>query len=530
MPNIVPLDMPAAYWRDKAKHASRAGDYPEAVRLFRAALRKHDDNATRRELAATYADMHSFLAADRLYMENLARDPADVDSVYGLARSRSLAGDERAMAEILDTYLRAAPCGEQADHARDILWRLPKAEKEPPRMHRAQVLCAQAADHQNEPRRAFEMAKLSWKRGKTPECAQLLCELYLHAHKPRRALQYAYIACNMQPQDLNSRLQLAQALRVANMPQASRAALKQAMPLCKTHDQAPAFCRMAMTLDFPDLAEEMMEQRLREWPCSVEYLLLLALALYAQGNDQEREKSVLRRAEMLDEDDHMARALLEMPWHDGPQDPRQMMKQSIRFMENMAEMAGGDEEDPQHLHRQLVAMLRLPMPGMTEMAVHLMMQTHDAVGLRLALLEGSLPPVLYALILDELKEMGEPLPCYARPDGRLCLVPPRRRPPYDADLHDLVRELLHRNHGSAALDVVARQIPQLWRRLPESARRHYAQCRDGVWLTAFSAYLMLEAGDPMAADKVLCQAYHPKRVRRAYQQLIRRSSSIHEVY
>ena len=140
MPNIVPLDMPAAYWRDKAKHASRAGDYPEAVRLFRAALRKHDDNAIRRELAATYADMHSFLAADRLYMENLARDPADVDSVYGLARSRSLAGDERAMAEILDTYLRAAPCGEQADHARDILWRLPKAEKEPPRMHRAGAL------------------------------------------------------------------------------------------------------------------------------------------------------------------------------------------------------------------------------------------------------------------------------------------------------------------------------------------------------------------------------------------------------
>ena len=90
MPNIVPLDMPAAYWRDKAKHASRAGDYPEAVRLFRAALRKHDDNAIRRELAATYADMHSFLAADRLYMENLARDPADVDSVYGLARSRRI--------------------------------------------------------------------------------------------------------------------------------------------------------------------------------------------------------------------------------------------------------------------------------------------------------------------------------------------------------------------------------------------------------------------------------------------------------
>ena len=334
----------------------------------------------------------------------------------------------------------------------------------------------------------------------------------------------------MQPQNLNCRLQLAQALRVADMPQASRAALRQAMPLCKTHDQAPAFCRMAMTLEFYDLAEELMEQRLQEWPCSVEYLLLLALALYAQGKDQEREESVLHRAEMLDEDDHMARALLEMPWHDGPQDPRQMMKQSVRFMENMAEMAGGEEDDPQHLHKQLVALMRLPMPGMPEMAVHLMMQTHDAVGLRLALLEGSLPPVLYALILDELKEMGEQLPCYARPDGRLCLVPPRRRPPYDADLHALVRELLRRNRSSAALDVVVQQVPQLWRRLPESARRHYAQCRDGVWTTAFSAYLMLEAGDPMAADDVLNRAASPRRVRRAYKQLIRRSNTIHEVY
>lgn len=530
MPNIIPLDMPAAYWRDKAQHASRAGNYPEAVRLFRAALRKHDDNGIRRELAAAYADMHSFLAADRLYMENLARDPADADSVYGLARSRSLAGDERTMAEILDTYLRAAPCGEQADHARDILWRLPRGEKEPPRMHRAQTLCAQAAEHQNEPQRALEMAKLSWKRGKTPECAQLLCELYLHARRPRRALQYAYIACNMQPQDLNCRLQLAQALRVADMPQASRAALEQAMTLCKTHDQAPTFCRMAMTLDFPDLAEKLMTERLQAWPFSVEYLLLLGLALYAQGKDQQREETVLRRAEMLDEDDHMARAMLEMPWHDGPQDPRQMMKQSVRFMESLAEMAGGDAEDPEHLHRQLVALMRLPMPGMTEMAVQLMLQMHDAVGLRLALLESSLPPMMYALILDELKTMGEPLPCYARPDGRLCLVPPRKRPPYDADLHDLVRELLRRNHGSAALDVVSRQVPQLWRSLPESARRHYAQSRDQVWVTAFSAYLLMEAGDPIAADDTLRRAERSKRVRRAYKQLIRRSNAIHEVY
>ena len=138
--------------------------------------------------------------------------------------------------------------------------------------------------------------------------------------------------------------------------------------------------------------------------------------------------------------------------------------------------------------------------------------------------------MMYALILDELKTMGEPMPCYARPEGRLCLVPPRKRPPYDADLHDLVRELLRRNHGSAALDVVSRQVPQLWRSLPESARRHYAQSRDQVWITAFSAYLLMEAGDPIAADDTLRRAERPKRVRRAYKQLIRRSNAIHEVY
>ena len=136
-----------------------------------------------------------------------------------------------------------------------------------------------------------------------------------------------------------------------------------------------------------------MEQRLREWPCSVEYLLLLALALYAQGKDQEREKSALRRAEMLDEDDHMARALLEMPWHDGPQDPRQMMKQSVRFMENMAEMAGGEEDDPQHLHKQLVALMRLPMPGMPEMAVDIRHLLDGSLGAMVGDTLGQLPAI-----------------------------------------------------------------------------------------------------------------------------------------
>lgn len=530
MSNILPLDMPAAYWREKAQHASRAGNYPEAVRLFRAALRKHADNATRRDLAAAYADMHAFSAAERLYLENLAHDPADSDSIYGLARSHSMAGNERLMAEMLDTYLRVSPCGAQADHARDVLWRMPRGEKEMPRMRRAQVLCEQAADRMDEPKRAIKMAKKSWQRGKTAACAQLLCEIYLRRGNAQKALQFACEASRMQPDEIRVRLQLAQALYAAQMPNACRAALKQAEKLCKTYEQTQLLCQMAMSLECADVAQQLMEKRVEQHPCSIEYLLLLALALYAWGEDNARARELLVRAQTLDESDFMAHAMLEVPWNAQVKTAGEMAAQTARFLEKLTELACGGEDNPEDLHTQLVNMMRLPMPGMTEMAARMFIKTRDAVGLRLVLLEDNLPEMLCALVLDTLRDMGESLPCYARVGGKLLLMPQRQRPPYDADLHQLVRELLHRNREHVALDVLVRQVPQLWRRLPESARRHYAQSRDTVWPTAFSAYLYWQAGDPMAASALMKRAACPRRIRRAYMQLIRRSDEIHEVY
>ena len=154
----------------------------------------------------------------------------------------------------------------------------------------------------------------------------------------------------------------------------------------------------------------------------------------------------------------------------------------------------------------------------------------DALGLRLALLEHDMPPVQCASILHALERMGSPLPCFARVEGRLCLVPSKQRPPYDGDLHDLMRELIHRLHGRVSLDTLVKEVPPAWHCLPESARKHCAQHADDVWQTAFAAYLLLKSGQSEEAQAEFTQSHRPMRAERAYMQLIRRSNTIHEVH
>lgn len=526
MPNIVPLDMPAAYWREKAQRARRAGNAVEAVRLYRAALRKYDDSQTRRELAETYADMRALSVSDRLYVENLARDASDADSLYGLARNRSLAGDQRTMADLLDLYLRIAPCGPLSDQARDILWRMPREPMQPRRMRRAQVLCDQAMDHANDWQAALKIARHSWKRGKTAECAQLLCELYHRAGKTEKALAYACAACDMKPEGLEMRLQLAQALYLNDMPEACRAALKSAQRLCLHADQQALYCQYAIGMGYAELAVELMEPRVSKYPNSTDALLLLALALQANRQDEARVRELLRRVAMLDEDDLLPRALLDVPWDGSENDEdasrRIQMKISEIFLERL--------ENETDIHRGLVQMMRLPMPGLFGLAVQTFIQRGDALGLRLVLIEHEMAPMQYAAILHALEEMGSPMPCFARVRGRLCLLPQKIKPPYDADLHELIRRQIHLLRGRVPLGVVVREMPSAWRRLPESARKHCAQARDDVWMTAFAAYLLMKSGREETAHAYIRRSRRPMRVQRAYMQLIRRSNTIHEVY
>lgn len=529
MPTIVPIDLPAAYWREKAQRAHRAGQYAEAVRLYRAALRKNDDNSVRCELAQVFSDMHSFSVSNLLYLENLALDTHDTDSLYGLARNYSLMGDENAMADLLDLYLRMAPCGAQADTARDILWRMPRPAMEKSGKRRARTLYYQALDRSYDMESATLLAKKAWKRGKLPETAQLLSELYLRKGKVDRALELSLYACENRSEDMNARLLLAACMFAGGMKEGCRAALSQAMQRCETHEQAALFCHQALMMNNIGLAVKLMEKRAEKFPGSTETLLRLALMLRQQGGAEERVQRLLQTVVSLDEEDVLAKTLLEAPAHPGGS-PAQY---SARVFERMCAQLKMDEradEDPDVFYREIRRVLRISYPGLREAVVSTLIHTHNERAMRLALVQEDMPSHLCAMILQALEEMGAALPCFARVEGRVCLLPPRERPPYDADLHALIRQLLRDMHGEAPLSVFVHNVPSVWRNLPESARKHYAKEKDDVWLSAFAAYVHLCAGHADAAEERIAKSSRPLRTGRAYMQLIRRTKNANEVH
>ena len=511
MPTIVSLDMPSAYWKEKAQRARRAGDWDEAVRLYRAALRKNDDAATRRELAEVFAQMRSYAVSCRIYLQNLALDANDTDSLYGLARNYSLMGDENSMADLLDLYLRLAPCGEKADAARDILWRMPRPKKEKKRLRRAHTLYFQALDRMNEPEEAFQIAKAAWQRGHLPETAQLLSELYLRRGKTDKALELASFASQQMPDEMPVRLLLASALHVKGLHNACRAALHEAEKRCQNHAQVALYCQQAMLLGCADMAVEAMEKRAEEAPGSAETLLLLVLALRALGGQEERVQKLLHTIASIDEEDQLVRALIEVPLEEGDSD----QTHSLRLLQFMSE---------------LLRLMRVPLPGVKEFAIRLMLRLQDEEALRLSLVEDDIPSPVVWKIVSALRKMDSPMPCFAKVDGKVCLLPPRERPPYDADLHDLVRDLLRELKDQVELNVLTRCVPAAWRMLPESARKHYSEEKDDVWRSAFAAYALLCAGNAEAAEARIAKSRRPLRVGRAYMQLIRRTKETHEVH
>ena len=530
MPDIIPLEMNFAYWRQKAQQAQRTGSLREAARLYRAALRGHDSNALRRELAQVYADMRCMTASDRLYHENLAYDAGDADSLYGLARNRSLMGDSRGMSALLDQYLRMAPCGQQADQARDILWQQPREPKPAPRTCRAETLFNQAADVQEDADECLRRARKSWKRGRLPQTAKLLSQLYLRRGSPQRALTYADIACRMDPKDMAARQLLATALHDLGMAHGCRSALREAAALCDNLDSLPLFCGCAISLEQADIAAEQVEKWLAKYPDSADLMVLLALTLREKGDDEDRVLALAEAAEALDGENPTPKLLREHSADEKPT-PQLQLKETLRQFQlfNESITTGDPDTLPQRLHAGMVQLMRLPLPGTLETAIQLMMQNEDVLGLRMALTEFELPPMMAGAILGFLDTHGVEMPVFMQAEGRMILAPQQPRPPYDPDLHDLIRRLLRRLPDSVSLDTLVREAPPLWRQLPASAQRHCVQSRDGIWPAAFTACLLARQSSAAALEYIQ-KSKHPRRTRRAYMQLIRRSKRPYEVH
>lgn len=512
MPDVIPMQMTAAFWRGKAQRAQRSGDLLEAIRLYRAALRMQESNSVRRELAQVYADAHCFSASERLYLENLAADAEDTDSLYGLARTRSMAGDRQEMADLLDLYLRISPCGEQADRARDILWDMPRSSYPKKRMRRAETLLNQA-ERRRDPQICQKLLHRSWQRGHTPMAAQMLCRFSLQSGKAETALRYAQEAAAMEPEDLETRLLLAVSLWQMKMPHACTSALQQAARLCTEPVQMPVFCQYALAIGGAEIAVEFLENALQKAPVSADCMLLLSMTLRASGINKERAEELIRCAAAIDPDHPMLQLLHNTPSADQI-NPVKQFKQGLELLQSL-ETEGGD---PQRLHDEIFLMMQMPLPGMTSLAAALFLRIGDVRGLRSVLLRGNLPPQQTGMILGALASLGSPLPCLARVDGHMMLLPQQQRPPYDADLHDLLRHLLRELKDSVPLDLVVREIPAVWRMLPESIRRHCAQGR-GAWDTVLSAYLLYCAGETDEAEIIQKKSSCPRCVRRGLRRL-----------
>ena len=513
MPDVIPMQMTAAFWRGKAQRAQRSGDLPEAIRLYRAALRVQESSGVRRELAQVYADAHCFSASERLYLENLAADAEDTDSLYGLARTRSMAGDRQEMADLLDLYLRISPCGEQADHARDILWDMPRSSRPKKRMRRAETLLYQAEKRRGDPQTCQKLLRRSWRRGHTPMAAQMLCRFSLQSGNAEAALRYAQDAAAMEPDNMEARLLLAASLRQMKMLHACASTLRLAAELCTEPVQMPVFCQYALAIGGAQTAVEMLEKALQKSPASADCMLLLAMTLRVSEINKERAEELLQCAAAIDPDHPKVHMLHNMPSEDQP-DPAEQFKQSLEVLQRL----GAEGSDPQRLRDEIFLMMQMPLPGMTSLAAALFLQMGDAYGLRSVLLRGNLPPQQTGMILGALASLGSPLPCLARVDGHMMLLPQQQRPPYDADLHDLLRHLLRELKDSVPLDLVVRETPAAWYALPESIRRHCAQGR-GAWDTVLSAYLLYRAGEANEAEKIQKESSCPRCVRRGLRRL-----------
>ena len=290
------------------------------------------------------------------------------------------------------------------------------------------------------------------------------------------------------------------------------------------------FCGCAISLEQADLAAEQVEKWLAKYPDSADLMILLALTLREKGGEEDRVRALAEAAEALDSENPTPRMLRDHP-EKADYSPQQQFKEILNRLHlfNESITTGDPDTLAERLHNGMVQLMRAPLPGMLETVIPLMMKNEDTLGLRMALTEFELPPMLGGSILGYLDTHGVELPVFMQAEGRMILAPQAPRPPYDPDLHDLIRRLLRELPESIPLSDVVREVPPLWRRLPVSAQRHCAQSRDGIWPAAFTACLLARQSGA-AAQEYIQKSRHPRRVRRAYMQLIRRSKRPYEVH
>ena len=134
------------------------------------------------------------------------------------------------------------------------------------------------------------------------------------------------------------------------------------------------------------------------------------------------------------------------------------------------------------------------------------------------------------LLTAELQRMHSIEPYLAHQEGHYFFLPEKVRPPYDADLHALIRSLLRLMRPYPPMDFILRCVPPAWESLPEGTRRYSSRSTDNLWAHAFAALVCCQSGIPNKAQSFIDQSCHPRRCARLFRRLLRRNHVLYEVH
>lgn len=299
---VVPFERPAAYWAKKARKAYTPSRMPDAALMMRKALEKSGDSRVALELASIYRSMHCISAAER-YLMKAAADSGITPELCFETGMCALERQEEALAEnALDACIRLAPGSALAHEAQDILenyaWGFQKPQKRTARSL-AMSHFARERLQRGDVKGARERAEAAWQRGKTGEAAILYGMLQ---PTPHMAQPYVQHAVEKMPGQMQPVLLLAQVYKQQGKEDMARACMGMCAGLCDVLQQAEAFCLMAWQMGFLEEALALAEEKLKMYPCSVDYLLLKYRSLKKLG-EREKAERVLQTILEIDPDD-----------------------------------------------------------------------------------------------------------------------------------------------------------------------------------------------------------------------------------
>ncbi len=299
---VVPFERSAAYWAKKARKAYTPSRMPDAALMMRKALEKSGDSHVALELASIYRSMHCISAAERYLMKAAADCGITPELCYETGLCALERQEEMIAENALDACIRLSPDSPLAHQAQDVLenyaWNYEKPEK---RTARSQAMShfARVRLQRGDVQGARDRARAAWERGKTGEAAILYGMLQ---NTPEEAEPYVRHAVEKMPGQMQPMLLLSQVYAQQGKQEMARACMGLCAGLCECLQQVEAFCMMAWQMGLFGQALALAEEKLKMFPCSVDYLLLKYQSLKKMG-EREKAERVLQSILEIDPDD-----------------------------------------------------------------------------------------------------------------------------------------------------------------------------------------------------------------------------------